>query len=271
MKLAFSTLGCPGWSLAEAVGAAKRYGFDGVEVRGIGRDLDIRTSPDFSGEGIARSRTLFEDAGLEIVGLDSSARLSSTEAETIGASLREAEEYITLAGVLGAPLVRVFGGRVPEGVSPADSIRRLADRLSGLGDFARERSVCVAIETHDDFLTGKVLSEVMRRTAHDSVGVIWDVSNCFWTGEPVEEAAALLAPYLQHVHIKDSVLDGGKANLTFIGEGDVPIRAVLGILSGLGYEGYLSYEWEKVWQPNLPEADEAFPQYVEMMMEYLAR
>ncbi|MFH1748889.1 MAG: sugar phosphate isomerase/epimerase family protein [Planctomycetota bacterium] len=269
IKLAFSTLGCPGWSLGQTVEAARRYGFEGVELRGIAGELDVRRLPDFSGEGIARSRALFEDAGIDIVSLDSSARLWQREADELRENMAEAEDYIELAGRIGAPLVRVFGGYIPEGVPLERAVRRLAGNLAALGDRARERGVAVAIETHDDFLTGKVLSEVMRATDHESVGVVWDVSNCFWTGEPIQETVALLAPYLRHVHIKDSVLDGREARLTFIGDGDVPIHDVLTVLSELGYKGYLSYEWEKVWQPDLPEPEEAFPQYVERMREYL--
>ena len=35
MKLAFSTLGCPDWSLRYAVEQAKALGFQAVEIRGI--------------------------------------------------------------------------------------------------------------------------------------------------------------------------------------------------------------------------------------------
>ena len=35
MKLAFSTLGCPDWSLKYAVGQAKKLGYQAIEIRGI--------------------------------------------------------------------------------------------------------------------------------------------------------------------------------------------------------------------------------------------
>ena len=269
MKLAFSTLGCPGWPLAKVVENAARYGFEGVELRGLAGELDLRKLPEFSAEHIERSRTLFEGAGIGIVSMDSSARLSQIGAEELRSNIKEAEDYIRLAAGIGAPLVRVFGGFIPESITLEDAVARLARRLGKLGDLARERGVAIVVETHDSFLTGKLLSEVMKLTDHASVGVVWDVSNCFWTGEPVEETAALLAPYLRLVHIKDSVLDGREARLTFIGDGDVPIRHVLRLLAELGYDGYLSYEWEKVWQPDLPEPEQAFPQYTEKMRKYL--
>jgi sugar phosphate isomerase/epimerase len=38
MKLAFTTLACPGWSLDQAVAAARQYGYEGLELRLIDGD-----------------------------------------------------------------------------------------------------------------------------------------------------------------------------------------------------------------------------------------
>ncbi len=269
MKLSFSTLGCPGWSLEKVIESAVRYGYDGVEFRGIDGELDIRKLPEFSPDQITNTRKKFEDAGIEIISVDSSASFSHRETDKLKSSVEEARDYIMLAKNLGAPMVRVFGGHIPEGVSFEDGADQLAHYLSQLGDFARESGVIVALETHDSFLTGKAVSCVMKKVNHDAVKVVWDISNCFWTGEPLVETAELLAPYIIHVHVKDSVFIDGEAKLVFIGNGDIPNREALKILKDLGYNGYLSYEWEKVWQPDLPEPEEAFPQYVEKMRKYL--
>ncbi len=269
MKLSFSTLGCPAWSLERAIESARMYGFSGMELRGINNELDIRNLPDFASGNIEKTRAMFEDAGIEIISVDSSASFSHKESEKLQKSVDEARDYITLASELGAPLVRVFGGSIPDGISFEDGANQLASYLIQLGDFAADKNVIVALETHDSFLTGKAVAEVMKKTDHESVGVIWDISNCFWTGELIEESANLLAPYIKNVHMKDSILDEKEAKLVFIGEGDIPIQKALKILAAMGYDGYLSYEWEKVWQPDLPEPEEAFPQYVEKMNEYL--
>ncbi len=269
MRFAFSTLGCPGWPLARIVGEAGRLGFAGVELRGLEGELDLRRSPDFAPGRVAWTRDLFERAGIPVVSLDSSARLISDDPGKEHAAMREAEDYVALAAAIGAPLVRVFGGFIPEGVAFEDAALRLAERLSELGDRARAVGVAVAIETHDGFLTGEALAEVMRLTDHEAVGVLWDVGNCHFSGEPVERTARLLGRHLRLVHVKDAVRDGDEARLTFLGEGEVPLREALRALSAQGYAGFLSYEWEKVWQPDLPEPEEAFPQYVAKMKEYL--
>ena len=271
MKLSFSTLGCPDWSIDEVVKYAKKYGFAGVEIRGIKSDLDIRKSPAFSDEQISQTKELFQKAGIEIVSIDSSARLFSLEKEELKINVQEAKDYITLANKLEVPLIRVFGGFVPENIDFKKAKEQLAKTLSELGDFAQKINVIIALETHDSFLTGKDVAEVMKLTNHKSIGVVWDISNCFWTGEPIEKTAEFLAPYIKLVHIKDSVWIGKEAKLTFIGEGKMPIFEVLKILTNIGYPGYLSYEWEKVWQPDLAEPELAFPQYVGKMNEYLGK
>lgn len=269
MKLSFSTLGCPGWSLGEVIEAAVRHGYQGVELRGIDGVLDLRKLPDFSPGHIAQSRTLFDEAGIEAIGLDSSARLSQQEPEQVAVHQEEARDYIVMAGDMGVPLVRVFGGHLSDGTAFEDGAGRLADALRSLGDLAAEKGVSIVLETHDDFLTGKAVSEVLARAGHEALGAIWDVSNCFWTGEPIERTAELLRPYLKLVHIKDSVRIGGKTRPVLLGEGRVPIRDALDALACLGYDGYLSLEWEKFWEPDIPEPEEAFGQYVETMGEYL--
>jgi predicted xylose isomerase-like sugar epimerase len=40
-------------------------------------------------------------------------------------------------------------------------------------------------------------------------------------------------------------------------------------LVDIGYKGYFSYEWEKVWHPDLEEPEIAFPEYAEVMTGYL--
>lgn len=107
MKLAFSTLGCPGWSLDRVVDAAVLYGFEGVELRGIAGELDIRKSPDFSADGVSRSRVMFEDAGIRIISVDCSARLSYVEVDEIHRNMQEAKDYIVLASEVGAACARL--------------------------------------------------------------------------------------------------------------------------------------------------------------------
>ncbi len=39
------------------------------------------------------------------------------------------------------------------------------------------------------------------------------------------------------------------------------MRAIIAMLAARGYDGWLSVEWEKRWQPSIADADVALPQY----------
>jgi hypothetical protein len=47
-KLAFSTLGCPEWSFEKILESAVQNGYQGIELRGIQKDMDLTVSPLFN-------------------------------------------------------------------------------------------------------------------------------------------------------------------------------------------------------------------------------
>ena len=57
VKLQPGTLGCPDWTLSEILTRVKAYGYDGVELRGLGPDLDLVQSPHFSSRVLPRQST----------------------------------------------------------------------------------------------------------------------------------------------------------------------------------------------------------------------
>ena len=46
MKLCMSTLGCAERSLEESASLCERFGIGGIELRGIGSEMDIKKIPD---------------------------------------------------------------------------------------------------------------------------------------------------------------------------------------------------------------------------------
>ena len=64
MKLSFSTLGCPEWQWNDIYATARDLGYDGVEIRGIGREMFAPKMSIFSRENIEKTKKTIEDAGL---------------------------------------------------------------------------------------------------------------------------------------------------------------------------------------------------------------
>ena len=67
MKLSFSTLGCPRWTLKEIVATAKDLGFGGVEIRGIGDKINALEIPEFSDAEIEQTKEKIAQTGLLLV------------------------------------------------------------------------------------------------------------------------------------------------------------------------------------------------------------
>lgn len=267
MKLGITTLGCPTWTLDEILTRLPGWGYEGVELRGLGPDLDMTQSPHFSTPAaIQTSLRQFADAGLEICALDTSCQLSEPDPAKRAKQLEEGRRGIDLAAALGTPFVRVFGGG--DGQDRTEAARRVAEALNTLGDYAANAGgVCVVLETHDAFSTGRQAAEALVQVTSPAAGVLWDMHHPYRQGEAPAETFAALAPYIRTTHVKDSQPGG---TYCLLGDGDVPIPEMLGLLVSSGYDGWINLEWEKRWIPALLDPDIAFPQYAAKLREYLA-
>ena len=269
MKLSFTTLGCPKWSLKEIVENASRMGFDGVELRGVKDEIDISRLPEFTTD-LEETKNLFSEYGVSVSAVDVSARFAVVSSEEKEKSFEETRRNLKVASQLSAPVLRVFGGRIPEGYSLNEMISILAGNLREIAGEAEELGVKIALETHDDWIDSSIVSRVMEMVDHPYIGVLWDMHHPFRLNhEEPEETYENLAPYIINVHVKDSIIDE-KGQIRYVppGEGDVPLKRMLELLLDGGYDGYITFEWEKRWHPELMDPEIVFPKFVEKMREW---
>lgn len=274
MKLSFSTLGCPEWPFEKIVEKGEEYGFEALGFRGVQGEMDLLKVPALSEKNRAATLARLARAGLAISMLLTGCRFTAADKAERRRHVEEAKRNIDLAAALGTDAIRIFGGPVAAGVKREDAHAWLVESCRELGDYAGPKQVYVALETHDDFTDTALVRDLMERTAHPWVRVLWDVHHPYrFAGESMKQAFANIGKYVVDTHFKDSFKtptekEGSKYCL--LGEGDVPLREALQILKDAGYDRYLTLEWEKAWHPYLADASVAFPQYVKTMREYLA-
>lgn len=269
--LSFSTLGCPDWSLQQIVNFAAQHGYKGIEVRGLQRQLDLTQSPEFV-TAAARKATLalMKQKGLQFVGLGSSANLHEPAGAARDKNLAEARRFIDLAQQLRCPYVRVFPNNFPKEEDKKATITLIVEGLLQLGAYAKERNVTVLMETHGDVVRIDDLAAIMQAAQHAHVGLVWDVAN-MWvvTKEAPTAAYNSLKGHIRHVHIKDAKLVDGKLQYSLLGEGDIPIWEAITALHKSGYAGYYSFEWEKLWHPEIAEPEVALAHYPTAIKKHL--
>lgn len=269
MKLSFSTLGCPNWDLQKIVRSAAEMGYDGVEFRGLLEDLDISRRPEFTRD-LNKTKRLLADYGISISGISISARFAVVDPEEKREQFNEARQNMVLAAELGAPIVRIYGGRIPEGYTRETIMPIIAQNLREIGDEAEDHDVTLALETHDDWIDTALCAQLMREVNHKRVRILWDLHHPYrMRGESPEETYRNIGQYTVSVHVKDSIVEDNKVKYVLLGEGDIPIKEMLKMLLEGGYRGYAIVEWEKRWHPELLDPEIVFPQYARKMREWL--
>ncbi|MEI9909046.1 MAG: hypothetical protein WDO71_04880 [Bacteroidota bacterium] len=62
-----------------------------------------------------------------------------------------------------------------------------------------------------------------------------------------------------------------KPQYKFLGQGEVPIFEAVDLLIKGGYKGYYSFEWEKLWHPELEEPAIALADYPKAMKQHFTK
>ena len=264
--LSFSTLGCPDWPFDKIIKFALESEYKGIEFRGIQRELNLTKSTAFNTPAnIAASKKMMK--GISIVNLGASSALHHLPGADRTKSIEEAKQFIDLAKALDCPYIRVFPNNLPKEQEKKATLDLIKEGLMVLGDYAKGSGVSVLMETHGDVVYTEDILNVMQDLNHPQTGLVWDVIN-MWsvTKETPIQVYPKLKPYIKHTHIKDCRMIDGKLKYTFVGRGESPIFQAIDLLRNGGYEGYYSFEWEKLWHPELEEPELALPAYLSAMM-----
>jgi sugar phosphate isomerase/epimerase len=263
-RIAFSTLAFPDATLATATSLGRSWGYEGVELRLIDGELIDPSMP--AGARAAVKHTVAA-AGLPIVAVDSSVRLTDDEP---GAELRG---FLQLASDWEAPLVRVFGGALPDGEPDRQaSLGRAAQVLEASVPTAERLGVAIGVETHDSFSASSVVAALLAMVPSGAVGAVWDSHHPYRMGQQPAEVWSDLGRRTLLAQVKDARRDAARQDgwqLVLLGEGEVPVREMLELLDTAGYPGWISVEWEKRWHPEIEEPEVALPQHLSVLRGWL--
>jgi sugar phosphate isomerase/epimerase len=266
LKLAFSTLGCPQWTFKQIVETARSLGYQGVELRALGGSINLLERPELQPDAIEETRALLGDQNLSICCVDTSCSFDAIDERTRQENIEIALKHCEVAECLGAPLIRVFPNEIPRGATREETRDRIATSLREVARRAPP-GVRIGLETHGDFATGRAVAEIVSLAGQPNLAIIWDVANSFAAGDSITESGNAVTPYLAHVHLRDARPKTNEAlwQPVLAGDGQVPLRQVIETLRTMNYEGYISFEWEKHWHPEIEEPEVALPDFMAAM------
>lgn len=191
-------------------------------------------------------------------------------------AIQECRHCIGLARLLDAHYVRIYGGTFLEGDSDFDKKRAiLVESMRNLADEAIKYDVNLVLENHFNTMTTgpQITYDIVTEINRKNVGILYDQANIgFLSGEDYEKCIEIQKDKIYYAHVKDfkfkeegmkfkagsvtHVNEEERAVITrIVGEGIIPWREILKKLHEIGYDGYLSLEYERRWHPmDIPEA-----------------
>lgn len=264
MKLAFSTLGCPDWTLEQILETGRQYGYQGIELRGIQGGMPPGDIICLLPENREATLKAFADHGLKLCVYGTSVNFH--DPQTVETQYQTALEALKFCNECGIPMMRIFGNEVQPDTEEAQ-LEQIACYFEKLCREAEKVHVQPLLEVHGNLTTIERLCYVAERVTSPAFGIIWDVGHTHANyGMQFEAFYRALKPWIRHIHMKDAIHENGKLHhLCAISEGHLPLREIVAMLEADGYDGYYSLEWEKRWHPELDEPEVAFPAYAAWM------
>lgn len=264
MRLCYSNLACPDWSFERTVEAVAAYGFDGLEIRLFDGEV---VTPGTSIAARRRAQAALSASGVAVAALDTSLSLREGRRPFLDGVAAMAE----IAAQWGAPLIRVFGGPLPSAhLEREAALEEAGALLAQAAPVAGEHGVGIALETHDDFSSSHVVARAMQM-AGGAVGAVYDSHHPHRMGEQPSEVLEVLGSHVWHVQAKDARRLPGEDSwqLVPLGEGEVPVREMVRLLSARGYQGWLSLEFEKKWHPELAPPELALRPQADLLRAWM--
>ncbi len=172
-------------------------------------------------------------------------------------SLQTVLKGIDMAQTLGSKVVRVFAGDLADGMTIDDARGWIIEGLQQGAAYAEEKGIILALENHGK-LAGRsdqvkgIIADVGSLALKSTI----DTGNFLLVDQDPSEAVTELAPHASHIHFKDFRLHQGEnarqyTSLagkqyvgTVAGEGNVDLTKALLELKAVGYQGWLSVEFE---------------------------
>jgi sugar phosphate isomerase/epimerase len=158
---------------------------------------------------------------------------------------------------IGAPVIRVFAGVPPKGVTEDEGIRNAIANLKRACGMAATRGVMLGLENHDYLTKIDRMLPIVRAVDSPWFGVNLDSGNVD-ADDPYAELEKI-APYAVNVQVKVEVGPAGRAKPT-----DMP--RVVDLLAKAGFRGYVVLEYEAK-----PDPYEAVPRHLADLRAAISR
>ncbi len=178
-------------------------------------------------------RRAFEN-GVDISGTGVRNNFAAPDKEARAADVRHTKEWVEVAARMGAPVLRVFAGPVPEGYTWNQVAAWMADALKECAEHGKKHGVLIGLQNHGDMLkNADEVLKILEMVDSEWIGSIVD-TGYFLTADPYVDMARVL-PYAVNWQVKE------KSGMKFDSP-KIDMNRIARIVKEGGYRGYLPIE-----------------------------
>ena len=233
-------------------------GFDGIEFTdGMWRDnLDLEIAK--------KVKACCDAAGLEVVAYTIGADFLKNGRE---ATVEKLKQQVDFAEALGAKMMRhdtTYGYTFNErkhGIGFDNAIPEMVDGIREVTEYAQSKGIKTMTENHGHFAQDALrVEKLINAVNHPNFGALVDIGNFMCADEDPTLSVGIMAPYAFHVHAKDFYWKSGieidpgegwgktracnRIRGAIIGHGSAKVYQSIQALKRVGYDAYLSIEYE---------------------------
>ncbi len=193
---------------------------------------------DITPEYLLGLRSMAHRLGLSISGTAIGNDFCLAEGEARQKQLAECREWIDYAAIMGAPAIRIFAGKVPNGDTEDAAIERCAAGINECLNYAATKGIFLALENHGGITAtpAQMMKIIEKVKSSPWFGVNFDSGN-FATEDPYADLA-VIAPFAVNAQIKASISRAGKKE-------PADLERIVRILKDASYRGFVALEYEE--------------------------
>ncbi|MBL4590758.1 MAG: sugar phosphate isomerase/epimerase [Phycisphaerales bacterium] len=258
MKIAFSNLACPNWSMSELAANASSLGALGVDLRSFAAGDGPALASNPMRMDPAELHRIFAQAGVVPMCLSTGVRfdkpifppvIGRVFFNNVEEGVEETKQFVEYAAKAGVPFVRVTGYQLPAGEPRMWGLRRIRERLALAAQTARNTNVRVVIENGGTYAHAEDLLELVESIGLPWLRISYNTLTAVQNGECPVEGIKLLRDHLAIVKVGNTKGDAH----TLLGEGEYPMQQAFAAMNEIGFDGWAVYKYPKLWCDELSD------------------
>jgi sugar phosphate isomerase/epimerase len=260
LKLSFTTMATPDLSGVEAIKMARRFGFQGVDLRVSPKKGELTVES--TTKEINELRDVFASEGIEKSGLLCYNNAITEEASSLNGMKESVLKNLDVAAQLGSPSIRIFTGDINCLGDTEEHIKRTVEAISDALN-EDQSGINIYVQNHYMYYPAMDSIKLINLVRNPRFKLVFSPEHLLHGKNDINEVYPLIKEVTGQFYVNDVKKEDDKYVDVLPGSGVVPIEHTYRALGGRDFEGWVTFKWEKLWQPELEDAEIALPAFIE--------